>query len=63
MLKIDYPEQEIVAFGKLIYGRQDIGMGIAFTIVGPHDQKRREDRFAEQVAAHREYVIFLDSIK
>jgi hypothetical protein len=47
MLKIGYGEQEIVAFGKLIYGRQDIGMGIAFTIVGPHDQKLREDWFAE----------------
>ena len=47
MLKIDYGEQEIVEFGKVIYGRQGIGMGIAFTIVGPHDQKLREDWFAE----------------
>ena len=38
MLKIGYGEQEIVAFGKLVCGRQDIGMGIAFTIVGPHGQ-------------------------
>jgi hypothetical protein len=33
--------------GKVIYGRQDIGMGIAFTIVGLHVQKLREDWFAE----------------
>jgi hypothetical protein len=47
MLKIDHGEHEIVAFGKVIYGRKDLGMGIAFTIVGPHEQTLREDWFAE----------------
>jgi hypothetical protein len=48
MLKVAYGEKQIVAFGRVMYGRQDIGMGIAFTTIGPEDQKLLEDWFAEQ---------------
>jgi hypothetical protein len=48
MLKVVYRGKEIVAFGRVIYGRQDIGMGIAFTSIAPEDQKLLEDWFAEQ---------------
>jgi PilZ domain len=47
MLKAAHAGQEIVAFGKVIYGRRDIGMGIVFTIIEPHDQELLEDWFAE----------------
>jgi len=48
MLKVSYPGKEIVAFGKVIYDRQDIGMGIAFTRIEPEDPKLLQDWFAEQ---------------
>jgi hypothetical protein len=38
-----YGRQKITAFGKVIYGRRDIGMGIIFTTVEPEDQKLLED--------------------
>jgi len=43
MLKMVYARREIVAFGKVMYGRPDIGMGIAFTAITPRDQKVLED--------------------
>ncbi|MDX6713170.1 MAG: hypothetical protein QOH96_4186 [Blastocatellia bacterium] len=36
MLKVAYEGKEIVAFGKVMFARPDIGMGIAFTMVEPH---------------------------
>ena len=48
MLKVAYRGKQIVAFAKVIYGRRDIGMGIAFTTIEPEDQKLLEDWFAEQ---------------
>jgi hypothetical protein len=48
VLKVAYRGKQIVAFGKVIYGRLDIGMGIAFTTIAPEDQKLLEDWFAEQ---------------
>jgi hypothetical protein len=48
MLKVAYREKQIVAFGKVIYGRQDIGMGIAFPSIEPEDPKLLEDWFVEQ---------------
>ena len=47
MLKVTYAGQEIVVFGKVIYGRGDIGMGIVFTMIEPHDRELLEDWFAE----------------
>ena len=47
VLKIAYRAEKIAVFGKVIYGRPDIGMGIAFTTVEPEDQKIIEDWIAE----------------
>jgi PilZ domain len=47
MLKMAYGAEKITAFGKVIYVRQDIGMGIVFTTVEPEDQKLLEDWIAE----------------
>jgi hypothetical protein len=55
MLKVAYREKEIIAFGKVIYGRQDIGMGVAFTTIAPEDQKLLEDWFAEQPYLQEEH--------
>jgi hypothetical protein len=46
-LEVAYGRKGIVAFGKVIYGRRDIGMGIVFTTIEPDDQKLLEDWFAE----------------
>jgi len=46
-LKVTYGRKGIIAFGKVIYGRRDIGMGIVFTTIEPDDQKLLEDWFAE----------------
>jgi hypothetical protein len=48
ILKLVYRERQIVAFGKVIYRRQDTGMGIAFTRIEPEDPKLLQDWFAEQ---------------
>ena len=48
ILKLVYRERQIVAFGKVIYGRQDIGMGIAFTRTEPEDPTLLQDWLAEQ---------------
>ena len=50
MLKVTYAGQEIVVFGKVIYGRPDIGMGIVFTTVEPEDQRLLETWIAELVS-------------
>jgi hypothetical protein len=47
MLMLAYGREKITAFGKVIYGRPDIGMGIVFTIIEPDDQKLLEDWIAE----------------
>jgi hypothetical protein len=47
MLKMVYAGKEIVAFGQVMYGRPDIGMGIAFSAIAPKDQKLLEDLFAD----------------
>jgi hypothetical protein len=47
MLKMAYGRGTITAFGKVIYGRPDIGMGIVFTTVEPGDQKLLEDWITE----------------
>ena len=47
MLKVAYGEKQITAFGKVIYSRQDIGMGIVFTTFGAEDEKLLEDLFAD----------------
>ena len=47
MLTMGYGEKRILACGQVMDGRQDIGMGIAFTTVGPEDQKLLEDLFAD----------------
>jgi hypothetical protein len=47
MLKATYGREKITAFGKVIYGRRDIGMGIVFTTIEPEDQKLLEDWIAE----------------
>ena len=47
MLKVVHAGKEITAFGKVIYGRPDIGMGIAFTTMAPEDQKLLDDLFAD----------------
>jgi hypothetical protein len=46
MLKVTYKDRQIIAFGKVMYGRRDIGMGIAFTAIEPKSQKILEDWFA-----------------
>jgi PilZ domain len=38
-LKLANSGQEIIAFGKVIYGRKDAGMGIVFTMLAKEDQK------------------------
>ena len=47
MLKATYREETITAFGKVAYGRPNIGMVIAFTTVAPEVQKLIEDWIAE----------------
>lgn len=47
VLKMAYGEEKIKAFGKVIYGRPDIGMGIAFTTVAPEDQETIVDWIAD----------------
>src|SRR5579864_4600193 len=47
MLKVVYGREKMTAFGKVIYGRPDIGMGIVFTTVEPKDQKLLEDWITE----------------
>jgi PilZ domain len=46
MLKVTYKDEQMIAFGKVMYGRRDIGMGIAFTAIEPKSQKILEDWFA-----------------
>jgi len=48
MLKMICGGKEIVAFGRVVYGRPDIGMGIVFMSLEPEDQKLLEDCFADQ---------------
>ena len=55
MLKVAHGEKEIVAFGQVMYGRRDIGMGIAFTTMEPFDQKILEDWFVELVIYRSEW--------
>ena len=47
MLKVTYEDKQFVAFGKVMYGRRDIGMGIAFTAIEPKSQKILDDWFAD----------------
>ena len=47
MVRVVHEGKQIIAFGKVIYGRQDIGVGIAFTTVAPEDQKLLEDLLAD----------------
>ena len=46
MLKVTYKDEQMIAFGKVMYGKRDIGMGIAFTAIEPKSQKILEDWFA-----------------
>jgi hypothetical protein len=46
-LKLAYGGTEIVAFGRVIYARPDIGMGVAFTFIGTDDQKLLEAWLAD----------------
>ena len=46
-LKIVYGNKKIVAFGQVMYGRADIGMGIAYTNIAPKDQELLEDLFGD----------------
>jgi hypothetical protein len=43
VLKSANETENFTAFGKVIHGRRDIGMRIAFTIIEPEDQKLLED--------------------
>lgn len=47
MLNVAHGRAKMTAFGKVIYDRQDIGMGIAFTSIEPENQKLIEDWLAE----------------
>ena len=47
MLKVIHAGKEMTAFGKVIYGRPDIGMGIVFTTIGPEDQELLDDWFTD----------------
>jgi len=47
MLKVTYGQQKITAFGKVIYARADIGMGIVFSTIEPIDQRLLETWMAE----------------
>jgi len=47
MLKMVYGREKITAFGKVVYGRSDIGMGIVFTTVEEEDQILLEDWIAK----------------
>jgi PilZ domain len=47
MLNVAHGTAKITAFGKVIYDRQDIGMGIAFTSMETGDQKLIETWLAE----------------
>jgi hypothetical protein len=47
VLKMAYGRGKIEVFGRVIYGRPDIGMGIGFTTVEPEDQKLLEDWITE----------------
>ena len=52
VLKMADKREEIVASGKVIYGRQDIGMGIVFTTVEPDAQELLEHWIDELVVSH-----------
>ena len=45
LLKVSYGGKEIVAFGKVMFGGLNVGMGIAFTAIAPGDQELLEDWF------------------
>jgi PilZ domain len=47
MLKVTYRQEKVTLFGKVIYGRRDIGMGIVFTTAAPEDQKLLEAWLAD----------------
>jgi hypothetical protein len=47
MLKVAYGVKQIEAFGRVIYGRPDIGMGIVFTAIEPKSKQILEDWFAD----------------
>jgi len=47
VLKMAHGREKITAFGKVVYGRPDIGMGIGFTTVEPEDQKLLEEWITE----------------
>ena len=48
MVKMVHGSKKIAAFGRVVYGRQDIGMGIVFTTIEPEDQRLLEDWIARQ---------------
>jgi PilZ domain len=47
MLNVNYGQEKITAFGKVIYARTDIGMGIVFSTIEPKDQRLLEAWIAE----------------
>jgi hypothetical protein len=42
-----YGREKIEVFGRVIYGRPEIGMGIVFRAAEPEDQKLLEDWIAD----------------
>jgi hypothetical protein len=53
VLKMAHGRQKITTFGKVIYGRSDIGMGIVFRAVKPEDQKLLGKWIGEFAILHR----------
>jgi hypothetical protein len=43
VLKVAFGREKIAAFGEVIYGRPDFGMGVVFSTMELEDQKLLED--------------------
>ena len=54
LVKMVYAGKQVAAFGQIMYGRPDIGMGIAFTGMAPNDRKLLDDWFAQQPHSQEE---------
>jgi hypothetical protein len=54
LVKMVYEGKQVAAFGQVMYGRPDIGMGIAFTGLAPNDRKLLDDWFSGQPHSQEE---------
>jgi hypothetical protein len=49
VLRMSYRQAKVAVFGRVVYGRLDIGMGIVFTVVEPEDLNTIESWISELI--------------